>query len=275
MNDLTTVNAGDIVEYSPSQIDLIKNSYAKGVSDDELKLFVAVSKRVGLDIFAKQIYAVKRWSKALGTQVMTIQTGIDGYRSIAERTGKYAGSSLPIFEYGLKGELISASICVKKLVGNIVCEFWAIAYWNEYFPKDAKNQTMWLERPKGMLSKCAESLALRKAFPLELSGLYTEEELEKDYAHQDKVDETCQRAEAMDYKAQPEQIKRLELACLVATKGMTKEEKLKWLKTVIGCAWGDLGKKTKQELDELIKKAEGSRPIDAEKITTEQVKWEE
>ena len=45
-----------------------------------------VAVRSGLDPFARQIFAVKR-NSGRGGQKMTIQTGIDGYRSIASRTG--------------------------------------------------------------------------------------------------------------------------------------------------------------------------------------------
>jgi len=275
--------SNEIVQYNESQLELIKTSYCKGASDEELKLFVAVSKRLGLDIFARQIHAVKRKDNKLGREVMTIQTGIDGYRAVAERTGRYAGSSLPTFEYDERGNLVSASVVVKKFVQGHICDFAAIAYMSEYMPKF--NNYMWLDRPKGMLSKCAESLALRKAFPQELSGVYTEEELDKEYAHHEHVENLVKRAVETDYTLQDGQIKIIENTCKIITEGMTKEQKIEWTKKNIGCNWNDLKKKTNEELAELINKLDrpNEKPIETtaknvtknnqEPITTADIPW--
>jgi hypothetical protein len=72
--------------WTPEQTQLISTTIAPGCSNDELRLFAYACQRTGLDPFSKQIYAIKRGGK------MTIQAGIDGLRSIAERTGQLDGS---------------------------------------------------------------------------------------------------------------------------------------------------------------------------------------
>jgi len=96
--------------FDDAKIHLIKNMYFKGLTDDELDLFLHVCRRTGLDPMLKQIHPVKRSSKqANGSyrDTLTIQTGIDGYRLIAERTGKYAPGREPTFVYDEEKRLVS------------------------------------------------------------------------------------------------------------------------------------------------------------------------
>lgn len=165
--------------FSREKIELIKRTIASGASDDELELFLYAAKKTGLDPFMKQIYAVKRWNKSAGREVMTVQTGIDGYRLIADRTGKLAGISDPVYESGQGKFPTSATVIVKKMIGaGIIADFTATARWDEYVQMGKEGVTaMWASKPYLMLGKCAEALALRKAFPADLSGVYTAEEM--------------------------------------------------------------------------------------------------
>jgi phage recombination protein Bet len=165
------------------KIELVKRTICKDASDDELALFQHVCQRTGLDPFARQIYAVFRNSKLPNGswgRVMGIQTGIDGYRAIAERTGCYAGSDEAVFEFEAgEGHPTKASVTVWKMVHGQRVPFSASARWSEYVQTDKSgNPTkFWAQMPYLMLSKVAEALALRKAFPNDLSGLYTREEM--------------------------------------------------------------------------------------------------
>jgi phage recombination protein Bet len=161
---------------TPNQVELIKSKYAVGASDDELKIFLYVCARTKLDPFARQIYFVKRWDSKQGRDVFTPQTSIDGLRSIAERSGNYAGNDDPIFDDEKLPK--RATVSVYKIVQGQRVAFTGTARWDQYCPS-APNDFMWKKMPHLMLGKCAEALALRKAFPNVISGLYISEEMEQ------------------------------------------------------------------------------------------------
>ena len=114
-----------LVPYQAEQINLIKQTVAKGVTDLELKLFLYQAQRTGLDPLSKQIHAIKRKNNRTGIDEMAIQTGIDGYRLIADRTGKYAGSDDPVFDD--EKEPSKATVTVWKLVSGMRCPYTASA----------------------------------------------------------------------------------------------------------------------------------------------------
>lgn len=154
------------------QLELIKNTVAVGATADELKLFMIIANRTGLDPFTRQIHFVKRGGRA------TIQTGIDGYRAIAERTGQLAGIEDPVYDTEGEQHPNKATVTVHRIVGGQRVPFTASARWSEYVPQQGQD-FMWRKMPYLMLGKVAESLALRKAFPNDLSGLYTDEEMQQ------------------------------------------------------------------------------------------------
>jgi phage recombination protein Bet len=155
-------------EYTQDQINLIKREIAKGATNDELALFLHQCRRTGLDPFARQIYFIKRGNKA------TIQVSIDGLRLIADRTERYSPGDA--IEYVIENGLpVSATATVKKLVAGTWHIVKATAFLKEYKPQ--YDSSMWNKMPCLMIGKCAEALALRKAFPAELSGIYTDDEM--------------------------------------------------------------------------------------------------
>ncbi len=172
-------------EFPSEKVELLKRTICNDATDDELELFVHACKRTGLDPFMKQIYAVKRFDEKAKRSVMTIQTGIDGYRLIADRTNKYAGNDDPEFAgetleetFGGWKHPIKSRVTVWKMVEGQKCSFTATARWDGYYPGD-KMGFMWRKMPHVMLAKVAEALALRKAFPAELSGVYTGAEMDQ------------------------------------------------------------------------------------------------
>lgn len=148
-------------------------------SDADLALFATVARRMNLDPFSKQVYAVFRNQKTANgwSKRMMIQTGIDGYRAIAFRTGALDAIGEPEFGPLEKGKPSFAKVAVyRKGAAHPTV---GVAYWEEYVQTDREGNPMglWSKMPRTMLAKCAESQALRKAFPEALSGLYTDEEM--------------------------------------------------------------------------------------------------
>ncbi len=167
------------------QLELLKRTLAKGTTDDEFALFMSTAQRLGLDPFAKQIFAVKRWDSKEGREVMAIQVSIDGHRVGAARSNELDGQEGPYWcgddgvwrDVWLKDDAPRASKVLVYRKGSSR-PYTGVASYASYVQtkKDGTPNSMWSRGPDFMLAKCAEALALRKAFPVELGGVHAPEE---------------------------------------------------------------------------------------------------
>jgi phage recombination protein Bet len=174
--------------WSSTQLAALKQIGVENASNGDLAVFLNFAQRTGLDPFARQIYMIGRRQKSgdQWTTKWTIQASIDGLRIVAERSGDYAGQVGP--EYcGTDGVWrdvwTTPEAPVASRVGVLRTGFsvplYAVAYYDEYVQTDREGNptSMWKSKPLLMLAKCAEALALRKAFPNDLAGLYTADEM--------------------------------------------------------------------------------------------------
>lgn len=174
------------------QVELIKRTIAKGASDDELQLFLQVAKKHRLDPFTRQLHLIPRWNKELentdgskGGFVRTIQIGIDGYRQMASRYSDFGSVSKAIYGVDQKcpnkpSLTVPSSAEIRVYKKGLAEPSVGEAKWSEFAPVDIDDKVafMWRKMPYHMLAKCAEALALRKAYP-DLADIYTKEEMQQ------------------------------------------------------------------------------------------------
>lgn len=191
-----------LVGLTRDQVDLVKRTVAKDASDDELALFLHHCKTTGLDPLSNQIYWIKRGNEGRP------QVAIGGARLVAERTGRYRpGHTLwyddagATYEVWLKDTPPAASR-VTVFKDGVEVPGRAVTY-----KERAQNTPTWKSMPATMLAKCAEMDTLRTAFPQELSGLYSPEEMGSEHpvstprtaitAAPDPVGPTISKAQAL------------------------------------------------------------------------------
>lgn len=182
----------DQAEFTDTQKAALRQIGVSGASDGDLQVFFHQSQRTGLDPFARQIYMIGRrqWNPDTRQNEVrqTIQTGIDGFRLIARRASDAAREPFGYEDTiwcGTDGRWTDvwlstdAPAACKVVVLRNGQRFPAVALYSEYagLTKEGKPTKMWAEKGSLMLAKCAEALALRKAFPQDLSGLYTADEM--------------------------------------------------------------------------------------------------
>lgn len=179
----------------PPQVLVVRNAICVGANDAELEFFLATCKRLQLDPFARQIWFVKRrqriedsWGNDSWVDVGRPETGIDGYRTIAERTGEYEGQA-PMQWCGPDGKWREVWLDDKEPPAAAKATIFRkgfrepltnVALYREFCPllKSGKPPHMWQRMGANQLAKCAEAGGFRRAFPRDLSGITTDTEME-------------------------------------------------------------------------------------------------
>lgn len=194
MSEITSQKLKNLTpEEQQNLVKTLKASLYPEASDNIVTLLLSYCAYQDLDPMQKpfEVMKLNKFNKQKGTwesNEVLVPT-ISQYRTRASRTGAYAGISEPDF-----GPMITETlgeetvtypewcrVTIHKMVQDVICHFTALEYWQEnYSRKSKKNATpndMWLKRPRAQLAKCAESQALRRAFP-EMCAVPTAEEMQ-------------------------------------------------------------------------------------------------
>lgn len=178
---------------------LIDSVWPGAKSADAVALALSYCKARRLDPFKRPVHIVPMWNSQLRQEVETVWPGISEIRTTASRTGQYAGSDPAVFGDEITREFTGATGKGERLSATVTFPSWCRVtvyrmidgqrvpfpgprvVWTETFSQ-AKGANVpnarWCRAPYQMLEKCAEAAALRKAFPEELAGELTAEEME-------------------------------------------------------------------------------------------------
>lgn len=188
----------DQTSFTPDQMTALESLGVQGAQPAEVAMFFDQCQRTGLSPWARQIYMIGRWDARLGRQKYQVQVSIDGLRLVAERTEQYEGQTEPQWcgpDGVWRDVWLDPQPPAAARVGVWREKFrqpaYGVARLAAYMPttKQGQPQGLWRTMPDVMLAKCAEALALRKAFPMELSGLYTGDEMQQaDAPRQERQD---------------------------------------------------------------------------------------
>lgn len=202
----------------------LQNSVFPGAKDESILLAVDYCKARKLDILKKPCHIVpmsvtdaktgnKNWRDV-------IMPGIYEQRITAFRTGQMAGQDEPVFGDTVTFRGIEAPewcrVTVYRFINNERCAFSHTEYFSEACAttKEGKPNSMWSKRPRGQLAKCAEAGALRKAFPDELGGVITADEVNEEPINQHSAATPDNGTTVIDTQSveliTPEQIKEIE-----------------------------------------------------------------
>lgn len=220
-------------------MEICRTSLYPSLSPANFNLFWAVALKKGLDPLANEIMATVRRVKNKDTgqweERLVIQTGIDGYRHIAEDSGEYLGQDEPVFDREPESRKDLPRWCkvtVYRRIGEDRVAFTAKVFFHEFAQTfaDGNLTQMWARMPWHMLAKCAEVQAIRKAFPRRTAGVQHDDEV--------AAEDTPQLSERVRPLAQA--VAAIQAAERPAASGMAAE----WNKAVMAFAEFDIDAET-------------------------------
>lgn len=181
MSNIVEMNNQVSLGFDNTQIELIKNTVAKGATNDELQMFMYLATQYNLDPFKNEIWFMKYGGKT------TIMTSRDGYLKYAQLNPEFEGLMSFVVREGDEFEIDASEYRVVHKFGakrGDILGAWSrcdrkgkkpfIAYVE--FDEYNKKQNVWNSYPSAMIQKVAEVFVLKRAFGI--NGLVTKEEID-------------------------------------------------------------------------------------------------
>jgi phage recombination protein Bet len=168
MNNALITSNGFALDFTQREVlNTIKATVAKDLTDAELALFIEHCKGTRLNPYKKEVWAIKAGGR------LQVMTGIAGFLAIANNHPMFDGMEVEV-DNDEKPTKATCRVYRKDRKFPAV----GVALLKEY----GKDTPIWRQMPRVMLTKVAKSIAIREAFPMELNGIYTEEEMPTNFA---------------------------------------------------------------------------------------------
>lgn len=180
-NELMVIDLND-----KEMILTLKMTVAQGLNDHEFKLFIEIVKSTRLNPFRREIWAIKAGGR------LQIMTGINGFFAIANSHPEYDGleCEVELDDKGLPAKAIARAHRKDRKFPAV-----GIALLRE----SRGSSPVWNQQPSVMLAKVAKARALREAFPQEMGGLYTDDEMPTQFTQPTRIEDVVKPAEPVDH----------------------------------------------------------------------------
>lgn len=184
--DATDLTSPARYGWEPEQVEALKHTVAKECTPAEFVMFLELAARYQLDPFARQIWAAKMGEG----QPVAILVGRDGLLSISERYETFEGMDSDVV---VEGDKLTRDPETREFIhewgenhlsGRIIGA-WAtvwrsdrkrpISWFARFDEYNKANSKFWQKFKSAMIVKCAESMAMKRAFTI--TGLLIEEEV--------------------------------------------------------------------------------------------------
>lgn len=168
-------------------VSTLKATVAQGLNDQEFTLFAEFCKSTRLNPFKREIWAIKAGNR------LQLMTGINGFFAIANSHPQFDGLECEI-ETDDKGLPMKAIAKAHRKDRKFPAVGIALL-------RESKGASpIWNTQPSVMLTKVAKARALREAFPQEMGGLYTDDEMPAQFTQPlpAKVEDAVKPAELVE-----------------------------------------------------------------------------